>query len=193
VPLGWIAGATLAVGIGSDVVQGINASNANSIASTQEGMASTIFGEQQSFESQLAKLVQNPSSITSTPGYAFNEQQGQQALARQFAAGGFSGSGNEGIGITEFGQNYAMNTYSQQAQLLAQLAGITNASSPSQAGEAATSANKNSANQWNNLFAQLGITGGLLNNTNFNSPGTPAASAGASAVGGNSFFGNMMN
>jgi hypothetical protein len=156
-PLGWLAGAAIA-GVG---VQAYNAYNASQIAGSQEGMAQTIFGEQQGFEAQLAQLIANPSSVTSLPGYQFQLAQGTQAVARSGAAGGFLGSGNMATALTQYGQGLASSFYGQQASLLAQLSGITSASSPSQAGSVATSASANTANQTNNMLSQLGILSGL--------------------------------
>lgn len=173
-PLGWIAAAAIVGTAASTAVGAANASTAAGIANQQEGQSGSIFGEQQYFEQQLANLVANPGSVTSLPGYQFNFQQGQQSVARQMAAGGFGQSGNEAAALTQYGQGYAMNTYQQQAQLLAQLSGITNASSPSQGGAAATGANSSSASQFNNLFANLGVAGGFAYSQYGSAGGYPA-------------------
>lgn len=57
------------------------------------------------------KLLQDPSSVTSTPGYAFRLGQGKETLENSAAARGGLLSGNALRGITEYGQNYATNEY----------------------------------------------------------------------------------
>lgn len=85
----------------------------------------TIFGEQQGFEKQLAKLIQDPSSVTTSPGYQFGLSQGLQGVERQYGAMGLNKSGGAGSALFNYGQNYAMNSWMQQIQMLAGLSGIT--------------------------------------------------------------------
>lgn len=153
-----------AAAVGSLALGGYEASQANSNASTQLGMESTVFGEQQGYAAQLAALMKNPSSVTSLPGYSFNFGQGADAVSREMAAGGFAGSGNEATALTQYGQGFAMNTFNQQAQLLAQLSGITAPSSPTQYGATGTGAQGQSFNQLSSVLASLGyLTGGNSN------------------------------
>lgn len=91
------------------------------------------FGAQRSqYQQQLAALQANPSSITSMPGYQFQFDQGQQALARQSAGQGYGsggapgtagGSGNFATASQQYGQNFAQNFYQQQLQNLMGLSG----------------------------------------------------------------------
>ncbi len=93
------------------------------------------FGSQRGqYQQQLQQLMANPSSVTSLPGYQFQFDQGQQALQRQMAAGGYGGtgaapgtgggSGNYGTALTQYGQGFAQNFYQQQ---LANLSGLSGA------------------------------------------------------------------
>jgi hypothetical protein len=84
----------------------------------------TLFGEQQGFEQQLARLWQNPWSVTQTPGYQFNLQQGLQAVQRQYGRAGIGGSGTADIGLMNYAQGFAQNSWMQQLGMLAGLSGI---------------------------------------------------------------------
>jgi hypothetical protein len=150
--------AAAVVGAGAAVYTAIQSGQTQSQARGQSG---TIFGEQQQYEQMLNQLIANPSSVTSLPGYQFQQEQGTQAVARQMAASGFLGSGNEATALEQYGQGLASNFYTTQANLLAGLAGITAPSSPSQLLNSSTAAGANSANQWANILQQLGLGVGL--------------------------------
>jgi hypothetical protein len=121
-----------------------------------------VFGEQQYYAQQLQQLMANPQSVSSLPGYQFNFNQGAQAVQRQEGAAGFNGSGNEGIALTQYGQNYATSAYTTQEQMLSQLAGLTAPSSPSQLTGAAIGANANSFNQLGTALSALGYGAGKI-------------------------------
>jgi hypothetical protein len=74
---------------------------------------------------QLQNLLQNPQTITSTPGYQFNLGQGLQAMQAQQAAQGRLVSGGGLLQAQQFGQQFATSQLGQQQQLLAQLSGAT--------------------------------------------------------------------
>jgi hypothetical protein len=148
-------------------------------ASTALGMEQTEFGEQQGFESQLAALIQNPSSVTSTPGYQFTLSQGTEAVARGSAAGGFLNSGNEGAALTQYGQGLATSSLTQQEQLLAGLSGLQASSSSAQNVSATTGASANTFNQVGQLLASLGYVGkGILGSSGTPSTTTPTTGGG---------------
>ena len=63
---------------------------------------------------QLAQLLQNPSSITSMPGY----EAGLQAVQRTGAAQGYLGSGNMMIGLSKYGGDF----YNKSVQQLSDIA-----------------------------------------------------------------------
>lgn len=160
-----------------------------------KNMANAAFGQQNPFASyrpqfaqQLAGLVANPSSITSTPGYQFQLQQGEQAVTRGMGAKGLNGSGNEAIALEQYGQNYAAGQLSQQEQLLAQLSGanITPNAGSALAGYAAGSGINQSA--FGGLGAGLTYGNGLAGMVAGlgGSAGTPVVGGGGgfSAAGG---------
>jgi len=96
------------------------------------------------YAAQLSELMQNPQTVTSTPGYQFNLAQGLQGMQAQQAAQGRLVSGGALLQGQQFGQQLAGQTYNQQ---LATLAGLSGAGQSPAAG--ATS-------QANLLTGQLG-------------------------------------
>ena len=156
-PLGWVAAAGLVVSAG---VGAYDAYQQTGIQDTAEGMAQTQFGEQQQYAGMLNNLVNNPSSITSTPGYQFNLDQGADAVAREMGAAGLGGSGNEGIALTQYGQNYATSALTQQETMLAQLSGLQTTSSNSNLLNTSSNASQQSFNQTGQLLASLGYMNG---------------------------------
>ncbi len=75
------------------------------------------------YAQQLAQLQADPSSITNIPGYKFGLDQGLIGRQRALASGGYSGSGNELIGLEQYAQDYAGRYYSNEVARLAGLAG----------------------------------------------------------------------
>ena len=67
---------------------------------------------------KLNELLQNPSSITSTPGYQFAYNQGLEAVNRTAAAKGQLGSGNRLYDLTNYGQGLASQTYNDTVNQL---------------------------------------------------------------------------
>jgi len=63
--------------------------------------------------SLVQNLLANPSSITNTPGYQFNYNQGLTSLDRGAAASGNLFSGGQQAAEQQYGQNYATNSLSQ--------------------------------------------------------------------------------
>ena len=82
-------------------------------------------GERPYYQQMLKGLYENPSSITSTPGYQFGLNQGTQALNRTYAATGQAESGAQAIGLQNYGQGYAANALNSAESNLAQLSGAT--------------------------------------------------------------------
>lgn len=156
-PLGWtaLAGAVVSAGIGA-----YDAYQQTGIENTAEGMAQTQFGEQQHYAGLLDNLISNPSSVTSTPGYEFNFNQGADAVSREMGAAGLGGSGNEGIALTQYGQNFATSALTQQESMLAQLSGLTTTSANSNLLNTSANAGNNSFNQTGQLLASLGYMNG---------------------------------
>jgi hypothetical protein len=152
-PFGWVAAAAAVVGAG---VSAYDAYQQTGVENSALGMAQTQFGEQQQYATMLNNLISNPSSVTSTPGYQFNLQQGEDAVAREMGASGMLGSGNEGIALTQYGQNFATSSLTQQEQLLASLSGLQTTSSNSNLLGTSSNAGTQSFNQTGQLLASLG-------------------------------------
>jgi hypothetical protein len=110
--------------IGGILQNWVGGNTPSQIAGRQAYQQSTIFGEQQGFEQMMQKLWQDPSSVTQTPGYQFNLNQGLQALSRQYGRLGQGGSGTADLGLMNYAQGYASNTWMQQLGMLAGLSGI---------------------------------------------------------------------
>ena len=92
---------------------------------TKPGVADPYAAYRPQAASQLQNLLSDPSTITSTPGYQFNLQQGLQAQQAQQAAQGSLVSGGALLQAQQFGQQYATSNLQQQQALLAQLSGAT--------------------------------------------------------------------
>lgn len=157
-----MSGLITAIGVGTAVSVGAGlyeSNKATGIANQQLDMSKSVFGEQQGFEQQLATLVNNPSSVTSLPGYQFQFDQGSDSVAREMAAGGFLNSGNEATALTEFGQGEAQSAYQQQVNVLSGLAGITAPTSATSAASGAGTTQNNNFNQLSSVLASLGYGG----------------------------------
>ena len=92
---------------------------------TKPGVADPYAAYRPQAAAQLQNLLSDPSTITSTPGYQFNLQQGLQAQQAQQAAQGRLVSGGALLQANQFGQQYATSSLQQQQTLLAQLSGAT--------------------------------------------------------------------
>ena len=86
------------------------------------------------YQTMLANLINNPSSVTSTPGYQFQMDQALKGVEGSAAAQGMLNSGNVLSALTTQAGNQASTQYYNQAELLAQLAGA-NIGSPGTAGQ----------------------------------------------------------
>lgn len=73
------------------------------------------------FEGRLMNLLNDPSSLANDPGYKFEMDQGQQALARSAAAKGMTGSGNTLAALLEHGQGLAATRRGQEVDRLSSL------------------------------------------------------------------------
>lgn len=168
---GWavaLAGTVVTAGVGA-----YEANQANDLAQQGLALAEGTAGKQNYYNSLLQQLISNPSSVSTLPGYQFQLAQGGQTVANQMAASGFSGSGNEAEALEQYGQGLAGSFYSTQANLLASLAGVQNASSPAQNLQAATGAQASASGQISSLLNSLGFESSLALN-GLSSAGTPA-------------------
>jgi hypothetical protein len=73
---------------------------------------------------QIQNLLQNPSGITSQPGYQFELDQGTNALNSSNAARGLTGSGAAAKELMRYGQDYAGTKLDQSYNRLSNLAGF---------------------------------------------------------------------
>lgn len=146
------AGAVASVGVGaySAYESSKAAGQANDIANSQLGLEQNLFGQQQQYRDQLSALLKDPSSVTKLPSYKFFKDQGTESVARQSAS---NPSGAGSVALDEFGQNYASSAYSQQAQLLAGLSGLTQ--NPASYGQTAVGANSNAISGSGQSFQQI--------------------------------------
>lgn len=86
--------------------------------------ASDPFGQYRSvYGNQLLALMANPESVKDLPGYQFQFDQGAEAVQRKLGSKGYGGSGNMGVALTEYGQNFASGYFDKEATRLATLAG----------------------------------------------------------------------
>jgi hypothetical protein len=126
------------------------------------------------YASQLYNLIQNPSTVTTTPGYQFNLAQGLQGLQAQQAAQGRLVSGGALIQAQQFGQNMASQSYSDQVKTLAGLSGATQSPATGAIAQAGLAGSALGATYggWNSVAGGAGQFGtGLLNlYENYNRP-----------------------
>lgn len=114
--------------IGSGVYGLNNAMQMEALAKQMAGAGSQYSGQ---YASMLNKLVNNPNTITSMPGY----QSGLEAVQRSMASQGYQGSGNMAAALQQYGGNF-YNSQVNQLQSLAQ-SGSQQGASAIQAGAAA--------------------------------------------------------
>jgi len=79
---------------------------------------------------KLMALLSNPGSVSSTPGYGATMAASEQALTRNLASQGFTGSGLSAQALATFGGQFQNQAYKEQVQTLAGLAGAGGVSSP---------------------------------------------------------------
>jgi len=70
------------------------------------------------------KLLQNPGTITSDPGYQFGLQQGMNAYDNSGAARGMRLSGAQAKALTKFGQDYGQTKFNESLNRYGNLAGL---------------------------------------------------------------------
>lgn len=128
----------------------------------QPGLADPNSQYRPQYAAQLSNLIQNPNSVTQTPGYQFRLSQGLQGLQAQQASQGRLVSGGALLQGQQFGQNLASQSYNDQVNTLAQLSGATQ--SPAQgAGAMANIANTNLGTTLGGWQSIAGGVGNLAN------------------------------
>jgi hypothetical protein len=118
-------------------------------------MADPFAAQRGQYQDMLSKLMNDPSSITSDPGYQFQLQQGLNSVQGSNAASGMLNSGNTMAALMKYGQDYASTGFNNKALLLAQLAGA-NVGSPGTAGQIANQQNLMNQQTAGILGQQLG-------------------------------------
>jgi len=88
-----------------------------------QGRADPMGAYRPGYAAQLQNLMQDPSTITSTPGYQFNLANYMQALQAKQAKEGSLVGGGALVQAGQMGQQYATSQLKDQQLLLAQLAG----------------------------------------------------------------------
>jgi hypothetical protein len=130
------------------------------------------------YQTMLSNLVNNPSSITSTPGYQFGLQQSNNAVEGSAAANGMVNSGNVLQALSTNSQGYASQQLNNQELLLAQLSGA-NVGSPGTAGQIIAGSNATNTQAAGTLGSQIGgaVTSGINSfNSGYSSGSDPFAS-----------------
>jgi hypothetical protein len=97
--------------------------------------ADPFAGQRAGYQTQLQQLMANPNSITQTEAYKFRYNQGVEAIKRNSARAGYSGSGNIDVALADYGQGLASQMYNEEVNRLMQLSGA-NSGSPAEASNA---------------------------------------------------------
>lgn len=184
--------AAVAVGVGASVAGAVatSALSGGSSGSQQAASAADPFASQRGqYQTMLSSLINDPSSITSTPGYQFGLQQSQNAVEGSAAANGMVNSGNVLSALSTNAQGYAATQLNNQELLLAQLSGA-NVGSPGTAGQilqGQNQLNQQAAGTVGNSITSginQGVnSGGFSNAWNSFSNGGAANDTGSSALG----------
>lgn len=157
-----IGGGVASAAVGSAVSGAMSGGGGGGGAQQAANAADPFASQRGQYQSMLSQLINNPSSITSNPGYQFGLEQSNKAIEGAAAANGMVNSGNVLQALSTNSQNYAAQQLTNQELLLAQLAGA-NIGSPGTAGQILQ--NQNQANQQAGgvLGSQVGqaIQGGL--------------------------------
>ena len=107
------------------IIGGVGSLQAGRQSGQLAGQADPFGPYRSQYASQLSQLMQNPQTVTSTPGYQFNLAQGLEAQQAQQASQGRLVSGGALLQGQQFGQQLAGQTYQQQLATLASLSGAT--------------------------------------------------------------------
>src|SRR5271168_4603797 len=100
-------GAAVAGSVAGSLVSSAVAPSSNSSAQTAANAADPFASQRGQYQTMLSQLINNPSSITSQPGYQFGLQQSQNAVEGSAAANGMVNSGNVLSALSTNAQGYA--------------------------------------------------------------------------------------
>lgn len=126
-----------------------------------------------SIGNQLTNLINDPSSIYSTPQYQSAFNQGQSAVNSTLAAQGLNASGNQLAALQSYGQTFGQNAYNTQVSQLSGLYGQALGANQQAFGQLSTTTGQ-SQQQNQQAFNQLSQLSGLAT-------GSPTAAAAAQA------------
>lgn len=147
-------------GAAVSVIGGLLGGKKQKKAQQQAMAAADPFGSQRGmYQGDLRNMMHGGFS-PNDPSYQWRFNQGEQAVERSQAAGGFLNSGNAATALMGFGQGMASQEYQAQYARLSHLAGA-DIGSPGTAGQ--IMANQNTSNQ-NAQTAGLGMLGNLAGN-----------------------------
>lgn len=182
-----VAGAATSAVVGSALGGGSGSSGAQQASAQADPFAS----QRPQYQSMLANLINNPSSVTSTPGYQFQLDQALKGVEGSAAASGMLNSGNTLSALTQEAGNYASTQYYNQAELLAQLAGA-NIGSPGTAGQITQQQNALNQQGISTLAGGVGnaVSSGInayVNGGSGSYYGNPFATGGDYGTGGNTY------
>lgn len=136
--------------------------------------ADPFAGYRPQYAAQLQNLMNDPNSVSQTPGYQFNLAQGLQGLQAQQAAQGRLVSGGALIQGQQFGQQLASQTYNQQVDTLARLSGAYQAPAAGATAQAGLMASNlgSTYGGWQSIAGGLGQVSNPLATlySNYNNP-----------------------
>jgi hypothetical protein len=127
-------GAAVAGSVAGSLVSSATAPSPSGSSQAAANAADPFASQRGQYQTMLSNLINNPSSITSTPGYSFGLQQSENAVEGSAAANGMVNSGNVLNALSTNAQGYASQQLNNQELLLAQLSGA-NVGSPGTAGQ----------------------------------------------------------
>ena len=118
--------------------QALQTNYANALAPFTQNQQATQTGQTGLLNALgLGGQAGNQSAMTAlqnTPGYQFQLQQGDNAITSQDAASGKTGSGNEGIALSNYNQGLAGTTYNNYVSQLQPFLGASNSAATGVAG-----------------------------------------------------------
>lgn len=128
------------------------------------------------YAARLNELQANPSLTMSEPGYQFFRQQGEQASQRLGAKAGLNNSGNLGIALSNYNQDYALNAFNKLSD---RYTGLAQANAPATTGVNAFQSAQQTAYNQNNEYLKALNQGVASIDSIFNPirAGTPAPQA----------------
>lgn len=149
-----IIGAGMVLSAGASIY---SANKQGQVANSQLGIEQDQQYKQDHAWNQLQDLMTNPTNFFTNPAFKMSEDQGSQAVARQTAASGFGGSGNQAAALQEYGQTFAFSQLQSQEALLAGMSGT--GFNPTTAGANASSAFGAQNANMQNLAGMLSFVG----------------------------------